>query len=242
MEFASFLKSVRSDGERIVLVARDQLGADVPPCPGWQVRDVLNHVAQVYEQKIVCTLLQRDPDPWPPDWPADRDPTEWLADAQRRLLELFTERGAAAPSYTWWPADQTVGFWARRMAHETVIHRVDVELSCGPSTPVNPEVAVDGVDEVLTIVLAGDWSDAPADQCRGQRIAVRTGGRGWEVELQREAVNVYPPRGRVDAEVQGDPEEVLLWLWGRGPVTRLTQVGDASIATLLRDRLKLATQ
>jgi uncharacterized protein (TIGR03083 family) len=242
MEFATFLKNVRSDGDRLAQVSRDHLEANVPPCPGWQVRDVVTHVAEVYEQKIACTLLQRDPDPWPPDWPADRDPTEWLADAQRRLLELFSERGPAAPSYTWLPADQTVGFWARRMAHETVIHRVDVELSCGQSSPVNPVLAVDGVDEVLAIFLAGDWSDEPADECQGQRIVVRTGDRGWEVELLREAVNVYPPRGNPDAEVSGDPEAVLLWLWGRGPATGLRHVRNASIATLLRDRLKLATQ
>ncbi|HUY08753.1 MAG TPA: maleylpyruvate isomerase family mycothiol-dependent enzyme [Candidatus Dormibacteraeota bacterium] len=242
MEFSSFLENVQSDGDRLALVARDHLGAGVPPCPGWQVRDVVTHVAEVYEQKIASTLFQQDPDPWPPAWPADRDPVEWLADAQRRLLELFTERGPAAPSHTWWPADQTVGFWARRMAQETVIHRVDVELSCGLSSPVTPELAVDGVDEVLAIFLAGDWSDEPADECRGQRIVVRTRGRGWEVELLPEAIHVYPPRRHADAEVSGEPQAVFLWLWGRGPATGLSHSGDASVATLLRNRLKLATQ
>jgi hypothetical protein len=30
-----------------------------------------------------------------------------------------------------------------------------------------PQLALDGVDEVLGIFLAGDWSDAPSDDARG---------------------------------------------------------------------------
>ena len=41
----------------------------------------------------------------------------------------------AAPSWTWWPDDQTAGFWLRRMAQETAVHRVDVELPLGATTP-----------------------------------------------------------------------------------------------------------
>jgi len=206
------------------------------------VRDVVTHVAQVYEHKIACTLLEREPEPWPPPWPGERDPLEWFADAHRRLLALLTERGPAAPSYTWWPPDQTVGFWGRRMAQETVIHRVDVELGCGQTSPVDPQLAVDGVDEVLAVFLAGDWSEAPQDELRGQRIVVRTGGRAWAVELLRDAVNVGASRGGEDAEVSGDSAAVLLWLWGRGSAAGLAHRGDVSLMALLRDRLKLATQ
>ncbi len=242
MEFSTFLDHVRADGERLGLVARDHFAADVPPCPGWTVRDVVTHVSEVYEHKIACTLLGREPDPWPPAWPADRDPLDWLADAHGRLLSVLDERGAAAPSYTWWPADQTVGFWARRMAHETVIHRADAEIASEQSSPVDPALALDGIDEVLTIFLAGDWSEAPDDRCHGQRIVVSSSGRGWEVELRRDAVNVSKPGPAADAEIVGEPEAVLLWLWGRGSPERLTNAGDRQLVSLLRQRMKLATQ
>ncbi|MGH7643296.1 MAG: maleylpyruvate isomerase family mycothiol-dependent enzyme [Candidatus Dormibacteria bacterium] len=242
IEFSTFLKHLRTDGDRLALVARDHLSADVPPCPGWTVRDVVTHVAQVCEHKIACTLLQRAPDPWPPEWPPERDPLSWFGDAHQRLLDLLSERGAEAPSYTWWPPDQTVGFWARRMAQETVIHRVDAELSYSQLTRVDPELAVDGVDEVLTIFLAGDWSEAPSDQCHGQRIEVRTDGRAWEVELLADTVNVTQPRGDAHAQLEGPPEPVLLWLWGRGSTGELHQTGDIAVMSLLRERLKLATQ
>ena len=45
--------------------------------------------------------------------------------------------------------DQTVGFWYRRMALETVVHRVDVETGFGVPRAVNAELAVDGIDEVV---------------------------------------------------------------------------------------------
>ena len=242
IEFSRFLDHVRADGERLILVARDCFDAPVPPCPGWTARDVVTHVAEVYEHKLACTVLQRDPDPWPPQWPAQRDPLEWFVDAHQRLLALFTEWGPLAPSHTWWPEDQTVAFWARRMAQETVIHRVDAELSCGQASPIDPELAVDGVDEVLVVFLAGDWSEAPVDECQGQSVVVRTGGRAWEVQLLRDAVSVSQPHGGEVAEVSGEPEAVLLWLWGRGPLRGLRHTGDASVPALLRDRLKLATQ
>lgn len=204
--------------------------------------DVVRHVAQVYEHKIACTLTQQDPQPWPPEWPSSRDPLEWFADAHQRLLALFTERGPEAPSFTWWPPDQTVGFWARRMAHETVIHRVDVEISGDQPTLVAADLAVDGVDEVLAIFLAGDWSEAPDDRCQGQRIVVSTGERSWLVELLPGLINVSEPEGGQDATVRGDPESVLLWLWGRRSDRELTRSGDTAVVTLLRDRLQLATQ
>jgi hypothetical protein len=138
-------------------------------------------VAEVYEHKIACTALGHAPDPWPLEWPADRDPIEWLVDAHQRLLEMFDRSGPATPSATWWAPDQTVGFWARRMAQETAVHLVDAESAVGKPTSVDAALAVDGVDEVLVLMLAGDWSDDPDEAATGQRVTISTGGRNWLV-------------------------------------------------------------
>ena len=46
-------------------------------------------------------------------------------------------------------------FWIRRMAQETVIHRVDAELALGePFAPIPDDLALDGIDEVLERFLA----------------------------------------------------------------------------------------
>jgi uncharacterized protein (TIGR03083 family) len=242
VDYATYVEHVRQDGRRLADAASGSLSNEVPSCPGWTVSDLVSHVAEVYEHKIACTELGHAPDPWPPEWPKDRDPLEWLGDAHGRLLEMFAASGPTTPSATWWPPDQTVGFWARRMAHETAVHRTDGELAVGTPTPVNAELAVDGVDEILVIMLAGDWSDEPDDAATGQRVAVSAGGRTWHVTLERESVSVTEDGGEADAALGGDPSDVLLWLWGRAPDERVTRSGDEKALRLLRSRLVLATQ
>jgi uncharacterized protein (TIGR03083 family) len=154
MEYETYVDHVRSDGRRLATVADGRLSAQVPSCPGWSVRDLVSHVAEVYEHKIACTELGRAPDPWPPEWPGDRDPIEWLRDAHERLLGMFERSEPTTPSATWWPPDQTVGFWARRMALESAVHRIDAELATDGPTSVDADLAVDGVDEILVIMLA----------------------------------------------------------------------------------------
>lgn len=242
MDYSTYVAHVRQDGQRLADVASGSYSNPVPSCPGWTVHDLVSHVAEVYEHKIACTALGRSPDPWPPEWPADRDPLEWLGDAHRRLLEMFEASGPTTPSATWWPPDQTVGFWARRMAQETAVHRIDGELAIGTPTPVDAELAVDGVDEILGIMLAGDWSDAPNDAATGQRVAISTGGRTWLVTLERESVSVTQDDNDADAALGGDPSDVLLWLWGRSPDERMTRSGEEDAIRLLRSQLVLATQ
>ena len=81
------------------------------------------------------------------------------------------------------------------MAHETAVHRVDAELARGASTPVDAGLAMDGVDELLHIMLAGDWSEDADDAMTGQRVAIETGGRAWQVVLHREAMTVIDGGG-----------------------------------------------
>jgi uncharacterized protein (TIGR03083 family) len=242
MEYPTFVEHVRRDGERLASVAAPRLEDPVLSCPGWTVDDLVRHVAEVYEHKIACTLLGDAPQPWPPEWPAGRDPIEWLGDAHGRLLEMFDRSEPTTPSATWWPPDQTVGFWARRMAHETAVHRVDAELAASAATPIDAELAADGVDEILRRMLAGDWSEDADDAATGQRIDVSTGGHRWGVILTRDAVTIEDEPGGADALLEGDPSEVDLWLWGRAPDERVSRTGDLGALRLLRSRLALATQ
>jgi uncharacterized protein (TIGR03083 family) len=242
MEYEGFVENVRLDGDRLANVAAGDLATPIPSCPGWTVRDLVAHIAQVYEHKIECTRLGHAPDPWPPDWPDADQPLGWYRDAHARLLAMFGESDAATPSATWWPADQTVGFWARRMAHETAVHRVDAELARGEATPIDAELATDGVDEILRIMLEGDWNDDPDDAATGQRVSIETGGRAWDVVLDRGAMTVSDGDGRSDARLSGAPSDVLLWLWGRAGDDRITFDGDGETHRVLRERLTMATQ
>lgn len=244
---ARYLELIDADATRLLAVA-ESLDAVVPTCPGWTVRDLVEHLAQVYQHKIACTRLQRQPEDWPPPTPPG-DPREWLSISRAELLELLLDRGPDAPSATWWPADQTVGFWYRRMAQETAVHRVDAESAAGAVTPVAADLAVDGIDEVLMIMLEGDWSDMSAedwgevspDAGADKAVAVLGGDAIWRVQLHPERIGVEIGAGPADATVGGDPSEVLLWLWGRRPVDAVQVSGDHDAVTALRQRLVLAT-
>lgn len=243
MEYAAFIEHVRQDESRVAAAAQGNLSHDVPSCPGWTVRDLVRHLAEVYEHKIECTRLNRAPDPWPPAWPSDRDPIEWLDDAHGRLQEMFERSEPSTPSATWWPPEQTVGFWARRMAHETAVHRVDAELGAGTAAPtVDPDLAVDGIDEILDLMLAGDWSEEPRAESTGQRVAVATAGATWLITLEPASVTVSRSGDRSDARIEGDPSSVLLWLWGRALDERIERSGDLDAIRVLRSRLAIATQ
>jgi len=247
---ARYLELIDADATRLLAVTKD-LDASVPTCPDWTVRDLVEHLATVYQHKIACTTLQRQPEEpaeWPPPTPPG-DPRDWLAASRAELLELLLDRGPAAPSATWWPPDQTVGFWYRRMAQETAVHRVDGESAVGEITPVAEDLAIDGIDEVLMIMLEGDWSDMSAedwgevspDAGAGQTVAVLGGDAVWRVQLRPDRVGVEIGAGPADATVGGDPSDVLLWLWGRRPVDAVQVSGDHGAVTALRDRLVLAT-
>lgn len=250
---AARMSWLRSEADILVRCVRpgpEGLEAPLPTCPGWTVRDVLAHLAQVYRHKIECIRLRAEPAPWPPQWP-DVEPVAWLRDSLSDLLVELDRHSPEDPAYTWYGPDQTVGFWIRRMALETAVHRVDVQAAYGEVTAVPDDLAVDGVDEVLGVMLAGDWSEAPfADSVAGVggTVAVRTGDRAWLVGVHAEAVEVLGPQpagagpSRVDATVSAEPSELMLWLWGRRPDSAVALGGDLACVALMRDRLRAATQ
>jgi uncharacterized protein (TIGR03083 family) len=252
LTFERYLELLADDANRMVTVA--ELGVDVavPPCPGWTVADAVQHTAEVYLHKVACMQLQRRPseDEWahePPDGVALLD---WFRDAHRTLESELTKRGPGAPSYTWWEDDQTVGFWYRRMAQETAVHRVDVESAHDAISPVDPDLAVDGIDEVLLLMLAGDWSQYDPEDWGGVSpaagdggtIQVRTGDHAWRVGLHADRIDVEEGVGPAETTITGEPSELLLALWGRRPLSAVRIEGDEELVTAFRDRLRLATQ
>jgi uncharacterized protein (TIGR03083 family) len=250
MEHGAFLDHLVTEAARLRTAAGEGLDARVPTCDGWVVRDVVEHVAEVYEHKLRCVELAGPaPEPWPPVWPPDRDPLAWFDDALDRLLSALRSTSPSAPSWTWLPEDQTAGFWARRMAHETAVHRVDVDLAHGREvTPVDADLALDGVDEVLLLMLAGDWTGDEQPDLTGD-VTVAAGDRVWAVDMQEALVGVTAWRrdpgagGRASGtEVSGEPSDLLLWLWGRADDAAVSVQGDPAVVQRLRSRVALATQ
>jgi len=243
-----FLAHLRRDAERMAEMATGNLDAAVPACPGWTVRDALVHTGAVYSHKVACMRLGRQPkdDEWASDGPADDgpEPTEWFRERFDELEHELTTRGPDAPSYTWHDDHQTVGFWYRRMAQETAVHRVDVESGSDAVSPVPDDLAVDGIDEVLDWMLAY-WNEedvGPDGPGRGT-VAVRTGDHIWRATLTADKdVELVRDPGASDAVVSGEPSELLLWLWGRRPDSAVVREGDEDLLRGFRDRIRSVTQ
>ncbi len=234
-----YLTLIRADAALLTAAAAGHLDDPVPSCPGWTVADLVDHVGHVYHHKIACMRQQREPEPWPPDPPAG-DPVQWLDDSTVELLAELGDRGPAAPSYTWHEPDQTVGFWYRRMAQETAVHRVDAQQARGGTDPVDSELALDGVDELLDIFFAGDWSDLPQPELVG-RIGLRAADRSWLVVMEPQEVRIESLGDEPEAVLSATPSDLLLWLWGRLPVDAVQSTGDPEAVVRLRQRLTHAT-
>jgi uncharacterized protein (TIGR03083 family) len=226
------------------------LSARVPSCPDWSVADLAQHVGMVYLHKVACMRLGHHPAEWPPPGAADEPSLELLDRAYVDLVAEFAARDPAERTFTWYGPDQSVGFWIRRMAQETVIHRVDTELGAGVEVaPIPDDLAVDGIDELLVAFIeygSHQWLDELGDvlgTADGRAVRIETGDAAWLVRLTPEGVAVR--RSDVDdsdAVVRGEPKQVLLWLWNRADDDVVTMTGDAELVAYLRTVLKALTQ
>lgn len=233
------------------VVAVADPAAPVPSCPEWTVADLARHTAEVYLHKVACTRLGRSPEEWPPDL-SDMSPVAALEHACTELTQMFDTHEPSHHSATWYDGDQTVGFWIRRMAQETVIHRRDAELAVGEPTPAAPDLAIDGIAELLDLFVeyptkkwAAECKDVlePAD---GDTVLVEADGSRWVAEIRTSGVDVSRPQDAPSATVRvsGGPSAVLFWLWNRwDPSDGAVAVdGDPAAVDRLRALLTLSTQ
>jgi uncharacterized protein (TIGR03083 family) len=132
------------------------LSTAVPSCPGWDVGQLVRHLGggQRWAAEIVRTSATTPPpDHGFRDVDGGGDPAvlaPWLAESGRELAGALREAGPdAAP---WTPvAGRTASFYARRFAHETVVHRADATLALGAEYRIDDEVAADAIDEWMEL-------------------------------------------------------------------------------------------
>ncbi|WP_306318905.1 MULTISPECIES: maleylpyruvate isomerase family mycothiol-dependent enzyme [unclassified Streptomyces] len=223
--------------------------ARVPSCPDWTVTDLVRHVGQVYAHKtaaIRAATPGTEPE-WPPKGTTDEEPYTLLDRAYAELREALTTHSPESPAGTWYAPDQTVGFWIRRMAQETVIHRIDAELAAGgPITPVPDDLAIDGIDELLKVFTAyavTEWTDyfrEPLATSPGRRYELHAGPATWRIRTGPDplfTVEDGTTAAPADTTLSGTPEAMLRDLWNRLGPEEPSQVRDE-----LRTCLKISTQ
>jgi uncharacterized protein (TIGR03083 family) len=254
MERSRFLDCLAADFARLRDVVPIEPAAAVPSCPGWTVDDLTRHVGEVYLHKTLAIREGAEPDPWPPEELAEEESLELLDRGYAGLFHELSTRRPEDPAGSWYTPDQTVGFWVRRMAQETVIHRIDAELGSGqPIAPVPDDLAVDGVDELLKVFVTysvAEWGPYFTDilaRSPGRTYAIRTDGAGWRVRTGPGVFTVEDGAGddTVDVTVSGPPTAVLRWAWNRdnaGELPAVTVEGAREAVDELRRCIVTATQ
>src|SRR6266498_1324728 len=186
VEFDAFLEQARRQGGAM-RAAAVQAGpdAEVPTTPGWVVHRLVAHIARVHTSMLLA--LDTDPDGPPPKPP--RPPEEWeslLTFWDRQLDTLLGElrrRGPDTPAWTFGRVS-TSGWWARRLAHELAIHRLDAEHAAHGDAVghlvFEPEFAADGVDEALTVMIAR----RPVEVTGTVLFHAADAGRAWLVTVK----------------------------------------------------------
>lgn len=237
----------------------DDVGLDlpVPTCGDWTTADLAWHVCEVHDfWRWVIEQRPAGPDDYP-------DPARPAASALTRHLRAGADRLAAAldaadptdPAWSW-SDEQTVGFTIRRQSHEAVIHHVDGLLAAGRPVPtIDPELAADGVDEMLDVFIGGvpSWATFhPAEAVI--RLDATDTGDSWTLRLGR-MTGTSPDSGRTydlgatatsddpaDTVISAPADALDLWLWGRTDDSLIDVAGDAGDALRLRKIIADATQ
>jgi uncharacterized protein (TIGR03083 family) len=253
--------AIRAESARFAaLVSETDLATPVPSCPGWSVADLTWHLLEVqyFWASIVAGLLEAPDTVAELSRPADAGLATAFPVQTNRLIEALQSHDVTDKCWSWHGDGHRVGWVLRRQAHEALIHRVDAELAHGGEFAVDAELAADGVDEILNVMLdAGDipdWSSFTPDGSTAAIVADE--GRSWTVRMGHfrgtspQTGNTYDDPALLIAcdvtepttVVRGSSVDLDLWLWGRGSDGALKIEGDAIVAAMIRTAAIAGTQ
>lgn len=211
---------------------RDRRAA-VPWSDRWTVATVVRHVAATHH--VVAEIVRGRPDA---DFslfaelqtPATDSPdfVQWFRSGTASLLEQLSSVPADETCWSWYTPKSSVGWWARRLALETLVHRFDVDAAQGRPFTVASDIAADGVDEYLDVFVSATraGNNAPA----GPTVDLECSDRNerWWLDLSvRGDRSVSREPREASLSIRGTAQQLLLMLWGRVPIATGVEVtGD----------------
>ena len=145
-----YLAHLRADVDAILAVLHtSDLTEPVGACPGWTLRELVEHLGSVH--RWAADIVRTASPSALGEQHGISDLRDWFAAGAEELLETLA---AADPDRACWTftSARTTGFWLRRQALETVVHRWDAERAIGEPSVIDPALAADGVGEVVTLM------------------------------------------------------------------------------------------
>jgi uncharacterized protein (TIGR03083 family) len=233
------LEAITREGAAMAAaVGAGSLDAEVPSCPGWTVETLTNHCGcvQWWATAAVRTRATERPD-FPPRPPVVD--AEWFEEGVQELTAALEEAGPEAEVWNFMNQPAQARFWFRRQAHEISVHRWDAENARGAPAPIETELALDGVDELLDVILPLGYQGG---DLRGTvHLHATDSPHGeWLIRTVDGELLVGHDHQKGDVAVRGTASDLLLWLWGRLPLEAdgFEVFGDRAIADRLREVLK----
>ena len=150
---ALLLDHLAVDAHRMAaMAAHADLSTPVHSCPGWSLADLIGHLGGVHRwaTEVVRTGAVAEQGPAPDD-PGRL--AAWFTEGAEQLLTTLAGADLERPCWGFGPPPRLAGFWVRRQALETAIHRWDADSCLGHHAGIDPRLASDGVDEVVSVLL-----------------------------------------------------------------------------------------
>ncbi len=210
------------------------LDAPVQACPGWDVARLAEHLGQIHRWARFCIEHGRSPTSDEAAALESFDITraaDWFRQGATALADALRASDPASPTWHPFPVEQTLGFWFRRQAHETAVHRWDAEQAIGNAPTIEAELASDGIDEYFEAAV-------PRLLVRGRTLPTGsfhvhcTDVDGeWLVWNEGGEYRCVRAHQKGDAALRGPAEAILLRLWGRRSerADELGPVGDDAV-------------
>jgi uncharacterized protein (TIGR03083 family) len=229
---STYLDAVVRDSAALAAVARAGLEPSIEHCPGWTVQSVVEHLGMIHRwvEQMVRTraterLSRRDMTPPPTDGLA-----EWFEEGVGRLVDTLGSVDPGEPVWNWSLRPHVAGFWPRRMAHETAVHRWDGERGSGREQPLDGALAVDGIEEVFDTIAPRVVDGAPLELGGTLHLHCTDREGEWLVSSSPEGgLAVRREHAKGDCAVRGTASDLLLLLLNRPTRDRCEVFGDDAV-------------
>ncbi len=244
MEIVEHIAHLREEGERFAAAAEAAgLEAEVPTCPGWRVRDLVQHLGGVHRWATSYVVTGRARETTAEEearFFTRVDGSElapWFHSGHAALVAALAASSPDLACWTFLAAPSPLAFWARRQAHETAIHRVDAEAAAGRGSACPPDLAADGIDELLNGFLSRPTGRLVANPAVRLGIQATDTGDAWTIRIEPERRVVASGAGDADCTASGAASDLYLLLWNRRELGGRVRVeGDRRVLDLWRER------
>ena len=143
----------------------------------------------------------------------------WFDEGAEALVTTLAGIEPDAPAWNFAGATPTAAFWRRRQAVETAVHRWDAEHAVGTASPVDDQLAADGIDEFLTVLAPYRFASEDGIDLGGSLHLHCTDVDGeWTIHTDDGVYRVDRGHAKGDVAVRGPASQLLLVVFQRlGP-------------------------